>query len=212
MTNKLSSSLQPIISLQKNSSEFFSNFYEKHSNNMSCRLGCSKCCYVDLTIFQAEAYRIIEWVNFLSIEDKQNLLQEFKKSEMPEQKNTSGKLNKPCSFLREEKCSIYEVRPTICRTQGLPLQYKISDEKNQIQLAVDHCPLNFKEESSLPEKAEWLDLDRLNALQSIAENFYLKNNEKEKNIEFEKLKNKKDRVSLRKLKEFILVILENDKI
>ncbi|MBX9836947.1 YkgJ family cysteine cluster protein [Silvanigrella sp.] len=208
MSNKPSLSLQPIVSLHKNSSEFFDRFYEKNSNHMSCSMGCSKCCFVDLTVFQAEAYHIIEWVNFLSLENKLTLLNDLKSSEMAEQKNTLGKVNKPCSFLRQGKCTIYDARPTICRTQGLALQYKISDEKNQIQLAVDHCPLNFKEENSLPNKAEWLDLDRLNALQSIAENFFLKNNLELRNQEIEKLINKKNRISLKKLKEFIVVQLE----
>jgi uncharacterized protein len=207
----LSSSLQPITNLQKNSSDFFTNFHTKHLNNMSCRLGCSKCCYVELTIFQAEAYAILEWVNFLSLDEKQNLLNELNVPESPEQKNTLGKINKPCAFLRNGKCAIYEVRPTICRTQGLPLQYKISDEKNQVQLAVDVCPLNFTEENSLPDRVEWLDLDRLNALQSIAENFFQKNNSEIKQKEIEKIINKQHRVPLKKLKDFILNVLEERK-
>lgn len=208
MSHYLSSSLQPMMNLQKNSSNFFTNFHAKHLNNMSCRLGCSKCCYVELSIFQAEAYVILEWVNFLSLEEKQNFLNELRTSEQPKQKNTLGKISKPCAFLRNGKCTIYEIRPTICRTQGLPLQYKISDEKNQVQLAVDVCPLNFTEENSLPDRAEWLDLDRLNALQSIAENFFQKNNSEIKKKEIDKIINKQHRISLGKLKNFILNILE----
>ena len=208
MPKKISSSLQPITNLQINSSDFFANFHAKHLNNMSCRLGCSKCCFVDLSIYQSEAYVILEWVNFLSSEEKQNLLNELNVPESSEQKNTLGKKSKPCAFLRNGKCTIYEVRPTICRTQGLPLQYKISDEKNQVQLAVDVCPLNFTQEKSLPDREEWLDLDRLNALQSIAENFFQKNNLEIKKIEIEKILNKKSRVPLGKLKDFILNILQ----
>ncbi len=205
------STMQPIANLQKNSSDFFKNFFAKHLNHMSCRLGCSKCCYVELSIFQSEAYIILEWVNFLSSEEKQNFLNELNVPELQEQKNTLGKLNKPCAFLRNGKCTIYEVRPTICRTQGLPLQYKISDEKNQVQLAVDVCPLNFTEENSLPSRHEWLDLDRLNALQSIAENFFQKNNSEIKQNEIEKIINKQHRVPLRKLKDFISNFLEENK-
>jgi uncharacterized protein len=203
-----SSSLKPIVNLQKNSSDFFKNFYSKHFNNMSCRLGCSKCCYVELSIFQSEAYVILEWVNFLSLEEKQNLLNELNSPEQPEQNNTLGKLSKSCAFLCKGKCTIYEVRPTICRTQGLPMQYKISDKRNQVQIAVDVCPLNFKEENSLPDRFEWLDLDRLTALQSIAENFFQKNNREVKQKEIDKIINKQYRVSLRKLKDFILNVLK----
>lgn len=174
MAHTLSPSLQPLRNLQKNCSDFFSQFYSKYQSKMDCRLGCSKCCYVDLSVFEAEAVAIIEWVIFLSAQEKQDLLTELSFPESPEQKNTLGKKSKACAFLRSGKCAIYEARPTICRTQGLPLQYKISDVKNQVQLAVDTCPLNFTEENSMPDRAEWLDLDRLNSLQSIAENFYQK--------------------------------------
>ncbi|APJ02707.1 YkgJ family cysteine cluster protein [Silvanigrella aquatica] len=206
-----SSSLRPVVQLQKNSSDFFLSFFKKYENNMECRLGCSKCCYVDLSIFQSEAYVIVEWVNFLSSEEKQNLLNELCESESSPQKNTLGKTSSPCAFLNNGKCTIYDVRPNICRTQGLPLQYKISDVKNQVQLAVDVCPLNFTQENSMPERPEWLDLDRLNALQSIAENFFQKNNQDAKLTELENLVNKEGRIPLRKLKKFIVEMLKKEK-
>jgi hypothetical protein len=36
------------------------------------------------------------------------------------------------------------------------------------EISVSHCPLNFSETDSLPPMAEWLDLGRLNTLQSLA--------------------------------------------
>lgn len=201
--------LQPIANLHKNCTNFFEKFHEKHLKNMSCKLGCSKCCYVDISIFQVEAYIIINWLYLLDQEKKHKILEQLKASDNLEQQNTKKSKQKPCVFLHNDGCSIYEVRPAICRTQGLPLQYKISSDKNQENLAVDVCPLNFTQENSLPEKAEWLDLDRLNILISIAENFFYKNKTDSNIILDSKFINNQDRVSLKDLKKFIINYLEN---
>jgi hypothetical protein len=44
-----------------------------------------------------------------------------------------------CPLLVDDRCSIYESRPLICRTQGLPLLMEAEDGG----LEVDFCPLNF---------------------------------------------------------------------
>ncbi|KAB8030612.1 YkgJ family cysteine cluster protein [Fluviispira multicolorata] len=211
MNNRPSQELQPLINLQENSSNFFINFQNKFSKNMMCKSGCSKCCYVDISVFEVEAKLIIEWVMFLTPVKKKEFLATLELPESSEKQNTLGKKSKPCSFLRNDICAIYEVRPTICRTQGLPLQYKVSENKNQVQLAVDVCPLNFTQENSLPERADWLDLDRLNALQSIAENFYQKN-KKDAYKMINNLKNKQGRITLRKLNEFLIKALKSESI
>jgi len=50
-----------------------------------------------------------------------------------------------CPLLEENSCLLYEARPVICRTQGLPLLL----EENGRQ-RVDYCPLNFQGLESLP--------------------------------------------------------------
>ncbi len=207
MPEKYRTAIQPIINLQENCSSFYNKINEKYGNNINCKKACSKCCYVSLSIFQAEAYRILDWALSLNAEDKKQLLENLLKPEQPERKNTSNKLAKPCSFLIDELCTIYDARPTICRTQGLALQYKVSAKDNNVELAVDHCPLNFTVPDSLPEKADWLDLDRLNTLQSIAENFFAKNLGKD-NLNFELKVDKNNRVSMVTLKNILLKILE----
>jgi Fe-S-cluster containining protein len=68
-----------------------------------------------------------------------------------------------CAFLVDEKCSIYEARPLICRTQGLAFKYK-HDEKDLI----DICPLNEEMLDVLTTK-EVLNLDLLNTILSQME-------------------------------------------
>jgi Fe-S-cluster containining protein len=140
---------KPIVSLQENASGFFDKVQNKYSAQMKCTEGCSKCCYTDISVFEVEAENIKEWFSNLSEERKseiKNLWQD------PVEKGA-------CSFLYNDRCSIYEVRPVICRTQGAPLFVQADN-------VLDYCPLNF--EAGDPPKEDWLNLDRLNTLLSFA--------------------------------------------
>lgn len=140
---------KPIETLQANASQFFDKVFAKNKANMVCSSGCSKCCYTDISIFDVEADLIRDWFKQKSEEEKTSL------RNLWAQKVNSG----ACQFLYEEKCSVYEVRPIICRTQGVPLHL-------QSEGVVDCCPLNFKDVE--PAKEDWLNLDRLNTLLSFA--------------------------------------------
>jgi len=140
---------KPINTLQENASNFFDKIQAKYPNQMECKSGCAKCCYTDISVFDVEANLIREWFNKLD----ENFKKELKN--IWSNKNNEG----ACSFLYEEKCTIYEVRPIICRTQGAPLF--LANEN-----VLDFCPLNFKDQD--PPKEDWLNLERLNTLLSFA--------------------------------------------
>jgi Fe-S-cluster containining protein len=140
---------KPIETLQENASGFFDKVQIKYSEQMECKSGCAKCCYTDISVFEVEADLVREWFN------QQDELRKNELIEIWKTKTNDG----ACSFLYEEKCSIYEVRPIICRTQGAPLF--LSNEN-----ALDFCPLNFK--AGDPPKEDWLNLERLNTLLSFA--------------------------------------------
>ncbi len=65
-----------------------------------------------------------------------------------------------CPLLVNDRCSIYESRPLICRTQGLPLLIEAEDGKPE----VDFCPLNFTAPDAVDdlEEAHLVPLDDLN--------------------------------------------------
>lgn len=140
---------KPIETLQENASGFFDKVIEKNSSQMECKAGCSKCCYTDISVFDIEADLVRDWFDQKTPEHKVEI------KTLWANKVQDG----ACQFLYDEKCSIYEVRPIICRTQGLPLHLT----KENI---LDYCPKNFKD--SEPEKTDWLNLDRLNTLLSFA--------------------------------------------
>lgn len=64
-----------------------------------------------------------------------------------------------CPLLVDNRCSIYESRPLICRTQGLPLLLEAEDGEQE----VDFCPLNF----TAPEALDDLDEDSLIPLDDL---------------------------------------------
>lgn len=65
-----------------------------------------------------------------------------------------------CPLLIDNRCSIYESRPLICRTQGLPLLIEADDEERE----VDFCPLNFTGAGAIDDLDEdyLVPLDALN--------------------------------------------------
>lgn len=64
-----------------------------------------------------------------------------------------------CAFLDAEKrCRIYEHRPYVCRTQGLPLRWLEEDEEtDEVFEARDICPPNAEGPplEELPAEACW---------------------------------------------------------
>ncbi len=141
--------------LQANASGFFDKVQNKHVDKMVCKAGCSKCCYVDLSVFTVEANLIRDWFQSLT-SDRQNELRTLWRTELKDGENANGKKEKSCAFLKDEMCTIYEARPLICRTQGAPLFFQ---ELNSF----DVCPLNFSQ-SEIPPREDWLNVDRLNTL------------------------------------------------
>jgi len=68
-----------------------------------------------------------------------------------------------CPLLVESRCSVYESRPLICRTQGLPLLIQIEGGADEGEAEVDFCPLNF----TAPGAVDDLDGDHLVPLDEL---------------------------------------------
>jgi len=94
---------------------------KQHMRHLNCKKGCDMCC-IDYSIFPIEYYSILE-----------KLLN--KPFELRDIRHMKGK----CVFLKNGTCTIYDERPVICRTHGLPLLY--TNEDGEWELSV--CELNF---------------------------------------------------------------------
>jgi uncharacterized protein len=150
-------------SLYDKISAFESSLPKKALSHSACQNGCFRCCLVDLSIFQVEADFIRSWFRSLS-PSRQKELRVLWINEAQVAENFNGDKTQACHFLNEGSCTIYEVRPLICRTQGLALSFTLESKKY-----MDICPLNEKMLDHLSTEG-FLNLDLLNLILSQVEN------------------------------------------
>jgi uncharacterized protein len=109
-----------------------------HANRLRCRTGCVDCCIDGISVNEAEAQNIRYYFN------------ELLKNKPPRAKGA-------CAFLSgDNTCRIYERRPYVCRTQGLPLHW-IEEREGKTVALRDICPLNDNGTpvEQLPENECW---------------------------------------------------------
>jgi len=95
----------------------------RNHGRLKCGRGCSGCCDDNITVFEVEANQI------RSAAHHRQLLA----TGMPHPDGA-------CAFLDHEgMCRVYDVRPYVCRTQGLPLRWIDHEEATEFR---DICPLN----------------------------------------------------------------------
>lgn len=153
------------------SSAFYKDYYELrkkldsriseleqiHSKHMICKNKCSSCCM---------SFKVlpIEWH---AIEEKIGNNHSYKQKENKDD----------CKFLINESCSIYENRPLICRTQGLPIVHYNEETEIWDLLA---CELNFTNVSdNYFTEDNCLFMDEYNeTLREINQDFLQENKEK----------------------------------
>ena len=133
---------------------------EQFAEQIFCRAGCSGCCR-HLSLFPVETANLVRAVKKLPAEIKTIL---------------SGRIHwpedGPCPLLLDDCCTIYDSRPVICRTHGLPLLTQADGVRT-----VNCCPENFRGAESIPGSAV-INLETLNsALVAINALFVLKNDD-----------------------------------
>ncbi len=123
MGDKISSSIiAAVCELHQEVDEKAARLIGIHKNRLQRRRGCHDCCVDNLTVFDVEAERI----------------RQQSKHVLEMQPHPIGR----CAFLNEEgACRIYENRPYVCRTQGLPLRW-LEDVEDAAYEYRDICPLN----------------------------------------------------------------------
>lgn len=95
-----------------------------HANRMKCKPGCHECCIDNITVYEAEAQYIRHYHDDLLTTGQ------------PHPKGA-------CAFLDENGlCRIYEHRPYVCRSQGLPLRWIEYEANGSMVEFRDICPLN----------------------------------------------------------------------
>lgn len=127
----------------------------RYSKHLVCRAGCSGCCHHHLSVFAVEAEEVRNAVEALTDETRARVEEQARNVIEREAKGEPV----ACPLLVDDRCSIYQSRPLICRTQGLPLLIEVEDGQPE----VDFCPLNF----TAPEAVDDLDEDHLVPLDAL---------------------------------------------
>lgn len=105
---------------------FFSRVRNARARDMQCARACCSCCILS-SVNQLEGALIHDWL--------QN-------NPPPPRFSTQQTLdNNSCPFLHGGICSVYPVRPIICRTHGLALL---------TEGTLSWCPLNFRQVAETP--------------------------------------------------------------
>lgn len=116
--------LDPWYQVTHKADQFFEQVQSRHAAQMQCATGCADCCRQDLSVLVVEAVAILAALD-----------------EIPPDRRTQLGQRGPCALLLQERCTVYPMRPLICRTHGLPIRYDQSDVDEADTLSC--CQLNF---------------------------------------------------------------------
>lgn len=136
-----------------------SRLSSRYARHLVCRSGCSGCCHHHLSVFAVEAVALRKAVETLPPDIRAVIEEQAREVIEFEAKDESV----ACPMLVEDRCAIYESRPLICRTQGLPLLIQIEDAPENGEAEVDFCPLNF----AAPNATDDLDENHLVPLDEL---------------------------------------------
>ena len=113
---------------------------DQHGERLRCARGCADCCVDEIRVFAVEADLIRDHCGDLLAA------------------GAPAPVGR-CAMLDDEgACRVYEHRPYVCRTQGLPLRWVEEIEPGQWAELRDICPLNEEGQPDvveLPEDACW---------------------------------------------------------
>lgn len=151
--------------------DFFRSVAEAQPENLQCGKGCSLCCYGLFEIGSGDVPLIAEGLENLHPSRRKMIIRRAREimasSKHPDLRQCSPAEKEsffartsstPCPSLNERgECLMYEHRPLVCRTFGLPLR----DAENYIG---DICELNFREAPQTEREAAAWDLQWEDAL------------------------------------------------
>jgi Fe-S-cluster containining protein len=148
---------QPYKRTLEHADAFFAEVAREQPQNLQCGRGCSLCCYGLFEITAADAAVIAEGLGQLHPMRRKKIIrraQEILAAAGPRDSDKEAYFDRTddvaCPNLDEQGlCMMYEHRPLVCRTFGLPI-------RDASQYIGDICELNFTS-ATQPEKdsAAW---------------------------------------------------------
>lgn len=146
------------LALRAKLDRFADDVAARRGEHMRCRAGCDGCCHTKLSLSDVEAEVLRDALAALPAPRRQAL--------------AARRDETRCRLLDEAgRCSLYDARPLVCRSQGLPLRYPpdtIPVESVRARAAgaeVTWCPLNF--EDVTPSADDILDAERVDVVLAL---------------------------------------------
>ena len=141
--------------------EWFRSVTAEQPQNLQCGRGCSMCCYGLFEIGSGDIPLLDEGLSKLHPSRRNMIVRRAREIDHPNIREISPiekeaffdrTASTPCPNLDERgMCMIYEHRPLICRTFGLPL-------RNGAKYLGDVCELNFTQASDEEKRSASWDL------------------------------------------------------
>ena len=122
MNSDLLQCIQKYRNLRNEIDQEIERLEKLHSKHIVCQKKCFDCC-VNLSVFPVEFYSIVDELG----QSDSNIVFDNDLS---------------CGYLSNGLCSIYPVRPIICRTHGIAIAF-LNDEFDPPEYSVSFCPKNF---------------------------------------------------------------------
>lgn len=140
----------------------------RRARDLACSEGCASCCHVWLTVSEIEAEPLQRALAALPSEERARIGERGRRELAREAAGEEPR----CALLDDsDRCSVYEARPLVCRTQGHALRYPAGFVPLAAVRArteggdVTWCPLNYDERAPLRE--DILDAERVDQLLAL---------------------------------------------
>jgi len=140
---------QALVTLRRRVDDHFAAALARSGEAMRCAPGCDACCQDGLSAFGIEADAIKDALAEIATHDP------ALRDRIRRQGEAATRSR--CALLVDGRCSVYAVRPLLCRAHGLPLR---SDDAT-----IAACSLNFT--TRPPDPASVLEMHAVDAPLSI---------------------------------------------
>lgn len=119
---------------------FFARVMARHGGAMQCRSGCDDCCRARLTVTGVEAAVIRAGLPALDDAVRARL----------RERAVAGDDGRCPALEGDGRCAIYEARPLVCRSHGLPIRL---GSRRGLPV-IDACPTNFADRGPVSADAD----------------------------------------------------------
>jgi Fe-S-cluster containining protein len=121
-----------LVVLRRRVEDHFAAAQARTPGAMQCRAGCASCCRARFGVFGVEAERVTAALAELERADPELRARVRAQADDPR--------HDACALLVDDRCTVYDARPLICRSHGLAV--RIRDDAGE---RIETCPLNYRD-------------------------------------------------------------------